>query len=430
MYRIIMNDLLDWHENKIDQVLLLKGAKGVGKTWTMIDFGQGFYKNLFYVNFEKDEEVYSLFKQGGKVKADKLIAALCIYCDQIFEQENTLFIFDEAWIYPKAVEAIMSLKKQCPQYSICMIASTVGKIPNEMEYNDSLYDLQLYPMTFEEFLTANKAQDLCQYIEKQKLEPVKQEIIEEIAKYLKIYYKTGGMPIVVLDYIKYHDFSRVDAILKALLIRCKEHIDRYVPNGYALKVDKIWKSIPYQMEKDNRKFMYQYVDEKARAREYEKSVNWLVDTGLVRKVNRIKEGVAPLEEQVDEKSFELYHLDHGLLRIMCNVSHDKMKVGNDLLEDINGALLEQMVLAELTMNKTAQQLYFWISGATARVDFVFEDDGEVVPVDVQSRTRRKAQSVKVFQKKYNNRMAIRISLDELNFSKGVLNIPLYGLWNF
>lgn len=299
-----------------------------------------------------------------------------------------------------------------------------------MEYEEELYALMLYPMTFEEFLTANKAQDLCKHIEKQKLEPVDASIIRQITEYLKIFYITGGMPIVVLDYIKNHDLNRVDAILKALLNRSKEYIDRYVPNGMAVKVDKIWNSIPVQMEKDNRKFMYQYVDEKARAREYEKSVNWLVETGLVRKVNRIREGISPLVMQVDEKSFELYHLDHGLLRIMCGISWNQIKSGDESLEDINGALLEQFVLSELTMNKTVEQLYFWISGATARVDFVFEDDGEVVPVDVQSRIRRKAQSIKVFHNKYSNRMAIRISLDELSFSKGVLNIPLYGLWNF
>lgn len=430
MYRIIMNDLMEWYEKETDKVLLLKGAKGVGKTWTMIDFGQGFYKNLFYVNFEKDEDAFTLFRQGAKVKAEKLIAALCIYCEQNFYDGQTFFIFDEAWLYPKAVDAIMSLKKQRPELAICMTASTVGTINREEEFVDTLHQLTLYPMTFEEFLTANKAQDLCKHIEKQKMEPVDTDVIEQITEYLKVFCVTGGMPIVVLDYVKNHDLNRVDAILRALLVKCKEHIDKYVPNTYAVKVDKIWNSIPAQMEKDNRKFMYQYVDEKARAREYEKSVNWLTDTGLVRKVNRIKDGISPLSEQIDEKSFELYHLDHGLLRVMCNISHNQMNREEDLLEDINGALLEQLVLSELTMNKTVGKLYFWISGATARVDFVFEDDGEIVPVDVQSKVQRRAQSIKVFHMKYNNRMAIRISLDELNFSKGILNIPLYGLWNF
>ena len=430
MYRIIMNDLMAWYDKGQSQVLLLKGAKGVGKTWTMIDFGQGFFKNLIYVDFEKDEEVYPLFKQGTRIKAERLLAALCMYCDQSFEDRQTLLIFDEAHLYPRAVEAIMSLKSQRPELPICIIASTVGVIAHEGEYAAEFYPLKLYPMTFEEFLTANKAQELCKSIENQKIEPVKPEVIEEITKYLKIFYITGGMPIVVLDYVKNHDFDRTDAILRELLVRSKEHIARYAPKTYAQKADRIWHSIPEQMEKDNRKFMYQYVDTKARAREYENSVNWLVDTGLVRKVNRIRNGIAPLVTQVDDKSFELYHLDHGMLRVMCGVSHDEIKTGDETMEDINGALLEQFVLSELTMNKMVQDLYFWISGATARVDFVFEDDGDVVPVDVQSRIRRKAQSMKVFNSKYRNHMAIRISLDELGCAKGVLNIPLYGLWNF
>ena len=430
MYRIIMNDLMEWYETGQDKVLLLRGAQGVGKSWTMIDFGQGFYKKLFYVNFEKDEEVYALFKQGLRVKAEKLIAALSMYCDQTFEDGNTLFVFDEAHLYPKAIEAIMSLKQQKPELSVCIIASTMATIPHHAVFEEQLYPLFLYPMTFEEFLTANKAQDLCKHIEKQKMEPVDPQVIDEITEYLKVFYMTGGMPIVVLDYIKNHDLNRVDAILRALLMRCKEHIDKYVPRTYQLKVDKIWNSIPSQMEKENRKFMYQYVDEKARAREYENAVNWLVETGMVRKVNRIVDGVAPLEQQVDDKSFELYHLDHGLLRVMCGIPYSQVDIEAEDLKDIHGALLEQFVLSELTMNKTVAKLYFWISGATARVDFVFEDDGEIVPVEVQARTHRRAQSIKVFRSKYRNRMAIRISLDELNFSKGVLNIPLYGLWNF
>lgn len=430
MYRIIMNDLMDWYENGQDKVLLLKGAKDVGKSWTLIDFGQGFYKQLLYVDFEKDPDVYALFKQGSRIRAEKLLAALSMYCDRTFIEGETILIFDEVHLYPKAVEAVMSLKQQKPELSVCMIASTLGRIPHEAEYEQELVGLTLYPMTFEEFLTANKAQDLCKHIEKQKIEPVETAVVDAITEYLKIFYMTGGMPIVVLDYVKNHDMNRVDAILRALLTRSTEHINHYVPKALELKVNKIWNSIPIQMKKDNRKFMYQYVDEKARAREYEKAVEWLVETGLVRKVNRIREGIAPLTEQVDEKSFELYHLDHGLLRIMCGVSYNQLQIEDELLEDVNGALLEQFVLSELTMNKTVECLYFWISGATARVDFVFEDDGEVVPVDVQSRTRRKAQSIKVFHSKYNNHMAIRISLDELGFYKGILNIPLYGLWNF
>lgn len=430
MYRIIMNDLMDWYENARDKVLFLKGAKGVGKTWTMIDFGQGFFKHLIYIDVEKDEDSHYLFKRGEKTEAGKLMAALATYADGTVEDNETVFVFDEPQHCPKALEAIMSMKERRPDVPVCIISSTMGTIPGEVLFADRFYNLTLYPMTFEEFLTANKAQDLCKFIENQKLEPVAPQISDRIIELLREFYIVGGMPIVVLDYVKNHDLNRVDAILKALLVRTREYIEKEVPKTYSVKVPKIWDSIPAQMEKDNRKFMYQYVDEKARAREYEKSVDWLVDTGLVRRVNRIRDGIAPLKDQIDDKSFELYHLDHGMLRVMCGINHSDIIKGNDEFNDLSGALLEQLVLSELTMNKTVEDLYFWISGATARIDFVFEDDGDVVPVDVEPRIRRKAQSMKVFNERYKNHMAIKISLDDLGFSRGTLNVPLYGLWNF
>ncbi len=430
MYRIIMNDLMEWYEKAQDKILFLKGAKGVGKTWTMIDFGQGFFKHLIYIDLEKDTDSHYLFKRGSKTEARKLMASLATYVEGTVEEGNTLFVFDEPQYCSKAIDAIVSVKEQKPDIAICMISSTMGAIPKEVFYENSFHNLTLYPMTFEEFLTANKAQDLCKFIENQKLEPVATEISDRIIELLREFYIVGGMPIVVLDYVKNHDYNRVDAILKALLIRTKEHIMKDVPKTYSVKVPKIWESFPAQMKKDNRKFMYQYVDEKARAREYEKSVDWLVETGAVRRIFRIRDGISPLKEQIDEKSFELYHLDHGLLRVMCGIGHADVLSGNDEFNDLGGALLEQLVLSELTMNKTVKDLYFWISGATARIDFVFEDDGDVVPVDVEPRIRRKAQSMKVFNERYKNHMAIKISLEELGFSKGTLNVPLYGLWNF
>lgn len=430
MYRLIMNDLMEWYEDKQNKILLLKGAVGVGKTWAVIDFAHGFFERVLYMDLEKDEEASALFRRGGRIQADKLIAACSIYCGQTYEEGKTLLVLDEAHLDVRAVEAVLSLKEQCPGLPICIIASTMGKIPYEVEYADRMHCLYLYPMTFQEFLIANRERRLCDYIEKQKLEPIEAEAARRMTGYLEIFYVTGGMPLVVLDYLKNRDLDRVDAILKALLIRCKEHICRYAPDKYVEKVCKIWDSLPEQMKKDNRKFMYQYVDEKARAREYEKSVNWLVDTGLVRKVNRIREGVAPLSEQEDPKAFELYHLDHGMLRVMCGISHDEPGTEKDMFGDMGGALMEQYVLSELARNQTIESLYFWISGATARVEFVFEYNGEIAPVTIQPRIRRKVQNVKVFRSRYGSRMTIRISLDELSFGKGVLNVPLYGLWNF
>ena len=191
----------------------------------------------------------------------------------------------------------------------------------------------------------------------------------------------------------------------------------------------IWNSIPVQLTKENKKFMYGYVDPKARAREYESSVDHLVRIGVVRQVYRIRHGVLPLAEQVDEKSFEIYHLDHGLLRIMAGIHYNDIDKTN-IVDMMDGMIAEQYALEELYANKNIGKLFFWISSATAKVDFVYEGDGEVVPVDVQTEPHTKAQSSKVFKQRYDNATSIRISTDDMYMNNGLLNVPLYGIWNF
>lgn len=430
MYRNIINDLMHWYENDKEKTLLLNGAKGVGKTWIATDFANAFFEDVFMVNFEEEMKLKNLFQAGTSIDPEKIEKKLTFYFDKQILPQKTLLVFDEVQLAHKGLEGIMTFAKAREDYIVCIITSGVGNLPKQEEYSDDLHCLTLMPMTFEEFLTANKAQDLCKYIEQQKLQVATPDVIEKMLYYLHVFYMIGGMPLIVADYMKHKDFDRIDKLQNNLLLAYRAYIQTYAPKGLVDKILKIWDSIPNQMKKDNRKFMYGYVDPKARAREYGSSVKWLINTGLVRQVMRIRHGVTPLDTQVDSKSFELYHLDHGLLRAMCGYSHRDIGTDENMFEDINGALIEQFVLEELTLNKTVKKLYFWISGATAKVDFVFEDDGEVIPVDVQSKVRRKAQSIKVFRERYDNRMAIRISLGELNFTKGILNIPLYGLWNF
>ena len=196
------------------------------------------------------------------------------------------------------------------------------------------------------------------------------------------------------------------------------------------KILQVWDSVPAQLTKENKKFMYGAVDAKARAREYVAAVDWLIEAGYVRKGQKVTQGLSPLTDYLDLKSFELYYLDHGLLRNVSGITAKEAENDEAIFDAMHGILSEQLVLAELTLNSNVQELYFWTSEATARIDFVFEDDGEIIPVDVQTTIRKKAQNLKVFHQKYGNRMWIRISLEALSFHKGNLNVPIYGLWNF
>lgn len=435
MYRNVVDDFATWFESNC-QVLLVKGARGVGKTWMAKDFAEAFFKRVLIVDFEQESDLRGLFQ--GSVDADKIDSKLKSRfrsgrrgqpVEEILLDQDTMLVFDEIQLIRQPLPGIMAYAMQRPDIRICMIASWMGTLDGE-DFYDDLYRVTMYPMTFEEYLTAHKAQELCKHIERQKIEVVDANIKKEIRRYLNDFMITGGMPAVVAETVRTGTLSRVDALLERITAEQRAFIRQMVPHALERKVIKVWDSLPVQLEKPNRKFMYGYVDEKARAREYEGAVNWLVDAGLVRQIFRVSQGVYPLDEHEDRKSFELYHLDHGLLRAMCGVWMEDMKHPSDVYEVLGGVLTEQYTIAELTMNQNVHKLYFWISGATARVDFVFEDDGEVIPVDVQSKVRSKAQSLKVFYKNYSNRMAIRISLDDLNFSKGILNIPLYGLWNF
>ena len=310
------------------------------------------------------------------------------------------------------------------QYSFCF-----HLLPGEAECQDDLFVYELMPMTFDEFLKAGKGRKLWKYIENQRLEGLPEEVRKSIDTMLDAFLVTGGMPEALNEYYKNENFEEVEGILQKTLDKMTEYIVKVTPKKLLTKVMLIWNSIPVQLTKENKKFMYGYVDPKARAREYESSVDHLVRIGVVRQVYRIRHGVLPLAEQVDEKSFEIYHLDHGLLRIMAGIHYNDIDKTN-IVDTMDGMIAEQYALEELYANKNIGKLFFWISSATAKVDFVYEGDGEVVPVDVQTEPHTKAQSSKVFKQRYDNATSIRISTDDMYMNNGLLNVPLYGIWNF
>lgn len=431
MYRNMVSDLAAWQEQTEKGILLLKGAKGVGKTWCVMDFAKAFFARSIHIEFDKDTILRQLFLTPNS--ADFIDEQLELLTDINLHAEDTsdiLLVFDEVQVEEDLFAGVLQYARQRKQLSIVMIASWVGVLPAENLVADEITIKIMYPMTFEEFLIANKAQELCRIIEQEKVNGLESDLRPMILDYLKYFYITGGMPEVVQDFVKHRDMNNIDIIQHRILQQLRDDILRYAPKQFVKKVLQVWDSIPMQLTKENKKFMYGVIDAKARAREYVSAVSWLVNAGYVRKVQKVSQGLSPLENYLDKKSFELYHLDHGLLRNTTGISAKDAELDEHIFEAMNGILSEQLVLAELTLNVNVKELYFWTSEATARIDFIFEDDGEVIPVDVQSTIRTKAQNMKVFHQKYNNRMSIRISLESLSFHKGRLNVPLYGLWNF
>lgn len=431
MYRNMVNTLAAWSENPEKKMLLLKGPLHVGKSWCVMDFAEAFYKKTLHIEFDRDAVLRELFMTAHTPEfIEEQLELLAGVSFRDYSANELLLVFDEVQVEEDLFAGVMQYIRQRRGRSVILIASWMGSLPAEKLVAEELQVEYMYPMSFEEFLIANKAQELCKIIEQEKVDGLKEDIRPVILEYLKYFYITGGMPEVVQSFVKNRSMNQVDIIGHRNLQEMRDYVIKHAPKQLVKKILQVWDSVPAQLTKENKKFMYGAVDAKARAREYVAAVDWLVEAGYVRKVQKVTQGLSPLTDYLDLKSFELYYLDHGLLRNVSGITAKEAENDEAIFDAMHGILSEQLVLAELTLNSNVQELYFWTSEATARIDFVFEDDGEIIPVDVQTTIRKKAQNLKVFHQKYGNRMWIRISLEALSFHKGNLNVPIYGLWNF
>jgi len=427
----MVNTLAAWSENPEKKMLLLKGPLHVGKSWCVMDFAEAFYKKTLHIEFDRDAVLRELFMTAHTPEfIEEQLELLAGVSFRDYSANELLLVFDEVQVEEDLFAGVMQYIRQRRGRSVILIASWMGSLPAENLVAEELQVEYMYPMSFEEFLIANKAQELCKIIEQEKVDGLKEDIRPVILEYLKYFYITGGMPEVVQSFVKNRSMNQVDIIGHRNLQEMRDYVIKHAPKQLVKKILQVWDSVPAQLTKENKKFMYGAVDAKARAREYVAAVDWLIEAGYVRKVQKVTQGLSPLTDYLDLKSFELYYLDHGLLRNVSGITAKEAENDEAIFDAMHGILSEQLVLAELTLNSNVQELYFWTSEATARIDFVFEDDGEIIPVDVQTTIRKKAQNLKVFHQKYGNRMWIRISLEALSFHKGNLNVPIYGLWNF
>ena len=431
MYRNMVNTLAAWSENPEKKMLLLKGPLHVGKSWCVMDFAEAFYKKTLHIEFDRDAVLRELFMTAHTPEfIEEQLELLAGVSFRDYSANELLLVFDEVQVEEDLFAGVMQYIRQRRGRSVILIASWMGSLPAENLVAEELQVEYMYPMSFEEFLIANKAQELCKIIEQEKVDGLKEDIRPVILEYLKYFYITGGMPEVVQSFVKNRSMNQVDIIGHRNLQEMRDYVIKHAPKQLVKKILQVWDSVPAQLTKENKKFMYGAVDAKARAREYVAAVDWLIEAGYVRKVQKVTQGLSPLTDYLVLMSFELYYLDHGLLRNVSGITAKEAENDEAIFDAMHGILSEQLVLAELTLNSNVQELYFWTSEATARIDFVFEDDGEIIPVDVQTTIRKKAQNLKVFHQKYGNRMWIRISLEALSFHKGNLNVPIYGLWNF
>lgn len=429
MERLLISQLLKWKEKRGRKPLILEGARQVGKTWLLKEFGRKYFKDVCYINFEKNDALESIF--ADDLSPQFIIEQLSIYHGKLIKPESTLVIFDEVQEMPRALTSLKYFCEEAPEYAICCAGSLLGIALHEgtsFPVGKTNF-LHLYPLSFKEFLLANDEQMLVDYIEKGNRNIAAFE--PRLLDYLKKYMIIGGMPAVVNEWLDTKDFNKVGLVQKQLIAAYQKDFSKHAPTLMVEKIRYVWNSIPSQLAKENKKFVYGLVREGARAREYEDAIMWLCDAGEIIRTHNVTKPDVPISAYSDLKSFKVFLLDVGLLRSMSGVSPKVILEGSRIFEEFKGALTEQYVCQELQQfSETLQTNYYWTSSATSKVDFIISDGLDVFPLEVKAGLSMNAKSLRLYKEKYSPKWAIRTSLlpYERNEASSSINIPLYMLF--
>ena len=429
MYRNAMEKLKKWKDKKHRLPLILMGARQVGKTWLMKEFGVQCFEEVCYINFENPGQVADIFE--GTIVPSRMIELLGAYHGKKIEPEKTLIIFDEIQEVPRALTSLKYFAEEAPEYAICCAGSLLGVTLHEgTSFPVGKVDfITINPLSFDEFLLANGEEMLVDWTREHYQEKMPEMLSEKYLDYLKKYFIIGGMPTAVSTWLETKDFSEVTERQRRLLLSYENDFSKHAPGNVVPKIHHVWNSIPSQLAKENKKFIYGLAKEGARAREYEDALLWLKDSGIVRRVGLVTGGRLPLKGYEDLKAFKIYLLDVGLLRTLCEIEPEIILDSEAVFKEFMGTLTEQFVLQELQATEVASNIYYWSEGATSEVDYIFSYKNQVIPVEAKAGLSVHAQSLKVFCKKYEPKTAIRTSLKPFRVDNGLINLPLYQLWN-
>ncbi len=429
MYRLAIEELYKWKNNTNRKPLIIEGARQVGKTWLMREFGKQAYEKTVYINFDSNSRMAKLF--SSDLEISRIIMGLELYTDIKITPEDTLIIFDEIQEVPRALSSLKYFYENAPEYHIVCAGSLLGiALHQGTSFPVGKVDfLKLYPLSFKEFLMAlgkEKHINLINSPDYEMITAFKQDFID----LLKQYYYIGGMPEAVMSFALENDFNKVRLIQRRILEAYEQDFSKHAPNESVPKLRMLWNSIPSQLAKENKKFIYGLIRESARAKEYESAIMWLTDCGLVHKVNRVTTGRLPLKAYEDMKAFKMFVLDVGLLGSMAGLSQKSLLDGNDLFVEFKGALTEQFVLQQLITNQNLNIYYYTNETGSCEVDFVIDTGASVVPVEVKEKTNLRAKSLKTYVTKFTPNVAVRTSMSDYKKEDWLINIPLYAIENF
>ena len=426
MYRSAMEQLNKWKQKTNKKPLIIRGARQAGKTWLMKEFGKTAYEKTVYINFDNNPQMKELFSLDMRI--DRIIMGLELYVGHKISPHNTLLIFDEVQEVPKALSSLKYFNETAPEYQIVCAGSLLGialhqgtSFPvGKVEFMD------LYPLSFTEFMRAMGKEQFVDLLDKGDFEMATM-FRQDYVDLLKYYYYVGGMPEVVQSFVDNRDFNEAREIQERILAAYEQDFSKHAPNEVVPRIRMLWNSIPAQLTKENKKFIYGIIKEGARAKDYETALMWLTDCGLVHKVYRVTAPSIPLKAYEDLKAFKLFLADVGLLGCMVRLNQSVLLDGNELFKEFKGALTEQYVLQQLKTVKGVDTYYWTNDRGNAEIDFLIDTGNEVVPIEVKAETNLKAKSLKTFCEKYNPKMAIRTSMTDYKQEDWLLNLPLWAV---
>lgn len=425
MRRDAMQQLYDWKEKTTRKPLIVRGARQVGKTWLMKEFASSAYRQFAYINFEDNEVMKDVFQKDFDV--ERILMAIQLVTGIVVDTE-TLIIFDEIQEAPRGLTALKYFQEKAPQYHVVAAGSLLGIA---MHSNDSfpvgkVDFMDLYPLSFSEFLEAVGQEAFARLLAKKDwglIAAFRSKLID----LLKQYYYVGGMPEVVNAFINHKDYAEVRQLQQTILDSYDRDFSKHAPIAEVLRIRMIWRSVPAQLAKENKKFIYGVVKEGARAKDFELAIEWLIDAGLIYKVSRVKKAGIPLSAYEDFSAFKLFLLDTGLMGAMSGLPPQALLEGNVLFSDYKGAITEQYVLQQLKSVK-GLSIYYWSSDTSrGELDFLLQKDVSVIPVEVKAEENLQSKSLRFFVEKNAGLHGVRFSMSDYRKQEWMINYPLYSV---
>ena len=426
MYRESIINLKNWKEDKFRKPLIVRGARQVGKTWLLKEFGRTSYAKLVYVNFEETPALQNIFATDFDI--ERIITILQIQAQTTITADDTLIVFDEIQSAERGVTSLKYFCENAPQYHVIAAGSLLGMgLHSQVSFPVGKVDfLDLRPLSFYEFLLSLNESALVDTI-KAKNWGVISVFTEKLKEYLRYYFYVGGMPEVMSAFAETRDWQLVRRIQNRILNSYEGDFSKHAPNETVPRIRMVWQSISSQLAKENKKFVYGVLREGARAKDFELAIQWLVDCGLLLKSHRVSKPGIPLAAYQEISVFKLFLHDVGLLGAMAGLDVRTIIEGDEIFTEFKGALTEQFVMQQLRLNSERYIGYWTNDKSTSEVDFIIQEEGKVIPVEVKSGENLRSKSFRLFCEKYKPSKAIRTSLTDYKEEEWMINVPLYAI---